>query len=151
MPLESRLFVKTGLIYLALTFGLGSVLLMLEASGRPAPSSFAIEHAHFGAVGWLVNIVIGIALWMLPLNRERFAATQGRYPSRVVYCCFVLLNGGLAVRLVAEPWYQLTGGASVAATLLMLSAIAQPLAIVMFVIVAWQRVRGPARPARGVR
>ena len=58
MPQEARLFVKTGLIYLALTFVLGGVLLMLEALGRPAPDAFAIEHAHFGAVGWLVNILI---------------------------------------------------------------------------------------------
>ncbi len=59
MPHEARIFVKTGLIYLTLTFALGGVLLILEALGRPAPEAFALQHAHFGAVGWLVNIVIG--------------------------------------------------------------------------------------------
>ena len=151
MPRESRLFVKTGLIYLALTFALGAVLLMLEALGRPAPYAFAIEHAHFGAEGWLVNTVIGIALWMLPLNRERFPATQGRYPTGLAYACFILLNGGLALRLVAEPWYQLDGKPPVAATLLAIAAIAQPLSIALFVAIAWQRVRGPSHPAPGVR
>lgn len=140
-----------GLIYLALTFVLGGVLLMLEALGRPAPDAFAVEHAHFGAVGWLVNMVIGIALWMLPLNRERFVATQGRYPTGIVYACFILLNGGLALRLIAEPWYQLDGKPPIAAALLAVAAIAQPLSIALFVMVAWQRVRGPSHPAPGVR
>jgi hypothetical protein len=36
----------------------GGVLLMFEALGRPTPDALAIEHAHFGAVGWLVNILI---------------------------------------------------------------------------------------------
>src|ERR1035438_2829573 len=123
MPREARIFVKAGLVYLVLTFALGGVLLMLEALGRSVPYVFAIEHAHLGDVGWLVNIVIGIALWMLPLNRERFPATQGRYPSAPVYACFVLLNGGLALRLIAEPWFQLAGRPPLAALALALAAI----------------------------
>ena len=150
MPREARIFVKTGLVYLVLTFALGGVLLMLEAFGRSVPYVFSVEHAHLGEVGWLVNIVIGIALWMLPLNRERFPATQGRYPTVVVYTSFVLLNSGLVLRLIAEPWYQLNGNPPAAATLLALAAISQPAAIALFVFVAWQRVRGPCHPAPGV-
>jgi len=150
MPREARVFVKAGLLYLALTFALGGVLLMFEALGRSVPYVFSVEHAHLGEVGWLVNIVIGIALWMLPLNRERFPTTQGRYPTAVVCACFVLLNSGLVLRLIAEPWYQLGGNTPVAAALLALAAIAQPAAIALFVCVAWQRVRGPRHPAPGV-
>lgn len=151
MPRESRLFVKTGLLFLGLTFALGGVLLIVEAFGRPVPAAAIIEHVHMGDVGWLVNIVIGIALWMLPLNRERFPATNGRYPPGIAYACFALLNGGLAVRLIAEPWYQLGSSPPLAAALLVLAAVAQPLAIALFVFVAWQRVRAPSHPAPGVR
>ena len=151
MPREARMFVKAGFVYLVLTFAVGGVLLMLEALGRSVPYVCAIEHAHLGEVGWLVNIVIGIALWMLPLNRERFPATQGRYPTAVVYACFVLLNSGLVLRLIAEPWYQLGGGAPAAAALLALAAISQPAAGALFVFVAWQRVRAPRHPAPGVQ
>jgi hypothetical protein len=150
MPRESRIFVKTGLLYLALTFAFGGVLLTLEVVGKPLPHTFAIEHAHFGAVGWLVNTVIGIAWWMLPLNRERFPSTQGRYPSGIVYGCFILLNGGLALRLIAEPRYELHGGSSFAAACLLVAAVALPLSLAVFVIVAWQRVRGPSHPAPGL-
>ena len=150
MPHQSRIFVKAGLVYLALTFILGGVLLFLEAAGRPAPYIIGVEHAHLGEVGWLVNVVIGIALWLLPLNRERFPGTQGRYPSAFVYACFALLNGGLVLRLFAEPWFQLAGRPPLAALALVVSAIAQPAAIVLFVFIAWQRVRAPRRPAAGV-
>jgi len=143
MPPEARWFVKAGLCYLALTFVAGSVLLALEAVGHPVPYVFGIEHAHLGTVGWLVNTVIGIALWMLPLNRSRFPRTQGRYPRRMVAACFTLLNGGLVLRLVGEPWYQLGGATVAAAALLLVSAVAQPLGIAIFVIIAWQRVRPP--------
>lgn len=151
MPLESRLFVKIGLAYLMLTFILGSVMLVFEALHHPVPYVFAIEHAHLGTVGWLVNIVIGIALWMLPLNRQRFPSAQGRYPTRAVILCFALLNVGLLMRLVCEPWYQLGGQSFSAATLLVISAVAQLIGIFIFVIIAWQRVRAPNRPAPGVR
>lgn len=150
MPHQSRLFVKAGLLYLVLTFALGGALLLLEAAGRPLPYIIGVEHAHLGEVGWLVNVVIGIALWLLPLNRERFPATQGRYPSALVYACFALLNGGLALRLIAEPWFQLAGQPPVAALALAIAAVAQPVAIALFVFVAWQRVRAPSRPAPGV-
>lgn len=151
MPRESRIFVKTGLIYLVLTFAFGAVLLILKVRGTPLPYTFVIQHEHFGAVGWLVNTVIGIALWMLPLNRERFPTTQGRYPTAMIYGCFILLNGGLVLRLIAEPWYDLHGSSVLAAVLLSIAAVTQPLSIVLFVIVAWQRVRGPSHPAPGVR
>jgi hypothetical protein len=150
MPHQSRLFVKAGLLYLVVTFGVGGALLLFEAAGRPLPYVIGVEHAHLGEVGWLVNIVIGIALWMLPLNRERFPETSGRYPSRLVYACFALLNGGLILRLIAEPWFQLGGGQPAAALVLALAALAQPAAIAVFVYIAWQRVRAPSRPAPGV-
>ncbi len=151
MPSESRWFVKVGLLYLLVTFVAGSVLLTGEALGHRAPYIFGVEHAHLGTVGWLVNIVIGIALWLLPLNRQRFPSTQGRYPPGAVLACFALLNGGLLTRVVAEPWYVLAGQPFAAAMLLLVASLAQTIAIVLFVAIAWQRVRAPSQTAPGIR
>ncbi len=145
MPSESRWFVKVGLLYLIATFVAGSVLLIGEALGHHAPYIFGVEHAHLGTVGWLVNLVIGIALWLLPLNRQRFPSTQGRYPPGAVLACFALLNGGLLARVVAEPWYVLGGQRSAAAMLLLVASLAQSIAIVLFVAIAWQRARAPSQ------
>ncbi len=151
MPSESRWFVKVGLLYLIATFVAGSVRLIGEALGHPAPYIFGVEHAHLGTVGWLVNIVIGIALWLLPLNRQRFPSTQGRYPPGAILACFALLNGGLLARVVAEPWHVLGGQRIAAAMLLLVASLAQSIAIVLFVAIAWQRARAPNQAASGIR
>jgi hypothetical protein len=151
MPIEARWFVKAGLIYFVLTVAIGGALLIFEAVDVSVPYVIVIEHVHLGTVGWLMNMVIGIALWMLPLNRERFPETMGRYPRRAIPLCFVLVNGGLLLRLLIEPWYQLGGKPITAAMLLIIAAIAQVMGVCLFAAIAWQRVRAPNRPAPGVR
>jgi hypothetical protein len=92
MPFVARLFLRAGIVYLALTFLAGAVLLTLEAIGSPAPFVIAVEHGHMGFVGWLVNTVAGVALWLLPLNKRAFPETQGRYPEAIARAAFVMLN-----------------------------------------------------------
>jgi nitric oxide reductase large subunit len=148
MPIESRLFVKTSIVALVLAFAGGALLALSESLGKPVPQIWAIEHAHLAFVGWLVNVVIGIALWMLPLNREAYPDTAGRYPKRAPMIVWALLNGGLVLRIASEP---LAGDSPVARAVLALSASMQFAAVLLFAFVAWRRVRAPARPAPGVR
>jgi hypothetical protein len=92
--------------------------------------------------------VIGIAWWFLPLAREAYPETGGRYPPRVPYVVWALLNGGLALRIVSEP---LLSTGTVTRAVLIVATLAQIAAIVLFAFTAWQRVRAPSRPAPGVR
>jgi hypothetical protein len=142
VPYVSRLFVKTGIVYLLLTFIGGAVLLSLEALGRPVAPVIGIEHGHAGFVGWLVNTVIGIAYWFLPLNRGRFPAAQGRYPEPLALASYYLLNVGLVMRLVCEPWYTIQE-TTLGSALLLASAVLQMLGIAAFAWIAWQRVFPP--------
>ncbi len=142
MPYVSRLFIKTGIAYLLLTFVAGAVLLSLEAAGRPAPYMIEVEHGHAGFVGWLVNTVIGVAYWLLPVNRARFAETQGRYPERRARFSFYALNVGLALRLLSEPWFSRQPGPAGSA-LLYLAALLQVMGIAAFASIAWHRVFPP--------
>jgi hypothetical protein len=148
MPQESRLFVKTSLVALALAFVWGAVMALGESLGYAWPPAWPIEHAHLASVGWLVNLVIGIALWMLPLARDRYPTTSGRYPVGIPYAIWALLNGGLLARIVAEP---LVADSTPARVALALGSLAQVAAIVLFSVVAWHRVRPPSHPAPGVR
>lgn len=142
MPYVSRLFIKTGIAYLIGTFIAGAVLLWMEAVGHPAPFVAEIEHGHAGFVGWLVNTVIGVAYWLLPLNRTRFPATQGRYPEALARASFYALNIGLLLRLLGEPLLVAHGGRFALA--LEGSAILQLAGIAAFAWIAWQRVVAPA-------
>lgn len=147
MPLEVRLFVKSSLVYLALTFMLGAAMLIAEASGTVWPGVFAVEHAHLAFVGWLVNLVVGIALWLLPVNRRAFPQTQGRYPPRLIQASFYLLNGGIILRVLAEPYYALVNQSLAVRGVLVLAAVAQLAAVIIFAAVAWRRVRQPSATA----
>lgn len=146
MPFASRLFLKTGIFYLIVTFIAGAVLLILEAVGHPAPFVISIEHGHAGFVGWLLNTVIGVALWLLPLNRARFPESQGRYPERATRTSFYLLNIGLVLRLLCEPWLYSTHEA-IASALLIIAAVSQLGGIAVVAWILWQRIfPAPLRP-----
>lgn len=147
MPIESRYFIKAGLAWLLLAFLAGATLLVSKALGYHLAGTFAIQHAHFAGVGWLVNMVIGVAFWMFPLDRERFPSTRGRYPRAASHAIFGLLNGGLILRTTIEPVFDLGHTSPLVAGLLAIAAIAQVGAIGLFVLVIWSRVRGPARPS----
>lgn len=142
MPFVPRLFLKTGIAYLALTFLLGAILLSLEAVGRPAPFIVVIEHEHMGFVGWLVNTVIGVALWLLPLNRKAFPATQGRYPEGAARTAFFFLNIGLLLRLTIEPVFTVHP-TTLGSAILVVSAVLQLGGIAIAAWTAWQRVFAP--------
>jgi hypothetical protein len=148
MPLESRLFVKSSLIALVVAFGWGAGLAFEESFARPVDAIWAIEHAHVAFEGWLVNMVIGFALWLLPLNRTRFPQTQGRYARWMPLTIYVLLNGGLIARVFSEP---ASAASAAARAVLAASAAAQVAAILLFAMLAWARTRPPSRPAPGVR
>ena len=150
MPFEVRLFIKTGIVYMLLTFLGGAVLLAAEGLGHAVPSVIGVEHGHAGFVGWLVNIVIGVALWMFPLAKAAFPTEAGRYPPRAALACWGCLNVGLAMRLIVEPWYQLGGRSALAGGALVASAALQALAVAIFGLIVWHRIRPPSRPAPGI-
>jgi hypothetical protein len=142
MPFVPRLFLKTGIVYLALTFLLGAALLSLEAVGRPVPFIVGIEHGHMAFVGWLVNTVIGVALWLLPANRAAFPETQGRYPETPARLAFFSLNVGLIARLIGEP-LQLDHATAVGTVVLITAAALQLAGIVIVAWIVWRRVFAP--------
>jgi len=65
---------------------------------------FGPTHAHLGLVGFFLSTVMGVAFWMMPrpggIRQERWEAS-----------CFYLLNTGMVLRTVAEPWWRATRAA----------------------------------------
>ncbi len=116
-------------------------MLACKAVGVAVPFYLSIVHAHMAFVGWLVNLVMGIALWFLPVNREKFPDNRGRYPVFAVRAVFMMLNVGLVLRLVFEPVVDTRGPAVLTSGALLVSALLQVAAIGLFAAIAWQRVR----------
>ncbi len=131
-----------------LSFIWGGWMSLVEARGGNPAVLWPIEHAHLAFVGWLVNTVIGFALWLLPLNRAQYPQTQGRFFTWMPGAIYVLLNGGLLARIFSEPF---SNASAIARVALAASAFAQVGAVLIFAVLAWSRTRPPARPASGVR
>lgn len=91
-------------------------------------------YLHLLVLGWLTQLIFGVAFWLFP----RYSAAHPRGSERLGWISFFLLNSGLILRAVAEPWHAL--GRSTGA-LLVLSAVAQLVAGWAFVINTWPRVR----------
>src|SRR5690606_29312518 len=96
MPLLARLLIKTALCYLGLALLLG---VGLAAGVGPGMAAFGPTWVHLLVVGWLTQLIFGVAFWLFPRHsRER---PYGR--TAPAWAAYGLLNLGLALRVAAEP------------------------------------------------
>ncbi len=132
MPRLTRWFVRLSLIYLALAL-LGWLLAAMEVG--PWLGALRPVWLHFFMVGWVTQMIWGVAYWMFPLTRGQ----RERGPDRAAWGSLLLLNLGLVLRALAEPVSAATGGWALA---LAAAALLQWAAGVLFVIAIWPRIRG---------
>lgn len=134
MPTLTRWLVKAGLLYLVAALLLGVALQLPVAQKVPLLAVLWPTYLHLLVVGWLLQLIFGVAFWLFP----RWSAERPRGSERLGWLSFVLLNAGLLLRLVGEPLRALGGGG---ANLLAVSAAAQVVAVWGFVLNTWPRVR----------
>lgn len=95
MPLQARWFVRASLLYLLLGTLLGGALLVEKAFGvEELRGLWRLREAHADwlLVGWLLQLALGVASWILPRPRpEAVAHPWG-------WAAFALLNVGLLLR-----------------------------------------------------
>lgn len=137
MPPITRWHIKTALGYFVAALGVG-VALSLRAI-TDLPPVFGLlgpVYFHLLMVGWVTQLIFGVALWMFP----KFSPDQPRGNERLNWAVYGLLNVGLLLRVVAEPLlaleaHPLLGG------MVALSAVLQWLAGIGFVVNLWRRVK----------
>jgi hypothetical protein len=128
MPDLTRWFVKTSLLYLVAALVLGVAQPRLPTTGP--------VYVHLLVVGWITQMIFGVAYWMFP----RYTREIPRGSDRLAIASYVCLNAGLLLRVVAEPVYTLHStqgfGRALAA-----SAVLQWLGGMAFVVNSWARVK----------
>ena len=135
MPPLARWFIRLALIYLVLALLLGVLLVGGPLWGWNLPGIFPI-YIHLFVVGWLTQMIFGVAYWMFPkYSRERPRASEA-----VGWAVLVLINLGLLLRAVSEPQVA-AAPAGPWGWLLVVSALCQWLAGLMFVANSWGRVK----------
>jgi hypothetical protein len=134
VPTLTRWFIKSAILYLVAALAL-SVAMQSPLAGRvPVLRVIWPTYLHLLVVGWLTQLIFGVAFWLFP----KHPSASHRGSERLGWTCFGLLNVGLLLRVIAEP---LQGLGRPAGTLLIASAAVQLLAGWAFVTIAWPRVR----------
>jgi hypothetical protein len=130
MPPLSVWFVRSALLHLLLGFTFGA--LMLGNKGVPFnPSLWRLRPAHIEIllVGWIIQLAMGIAFWILP----RFWEPPRRGDVRGAVVAFILLNSG--VWLVA-----LSAILALPGQLIFWGRLAEVGAALAFVVHIWPRI-----------
>lgn len=92
MPKLSVFFIRTSLIYFLVGITLGAV--MLAEKGLPVSSgiwSLRSAHIELTLLGWIVQLVMGVAYWILP----RLPVGKPRGNPLTAWLAFALLNVGI--------------------------------------------------------
>ncbi len=122
------------MVYLVVALFSGVAMQEPFATRLPLLRAVWPTYVHLLVVGWLTQLIFGVAYWLFP----RYSAERPRGSERLGWTVFALLNVGLVLRVIFEPWHTVAGRGGV---LLVLSAVLQLLAGWAFVINTWPRIR----------
>lgn len=135
MPDLSRWFVKFGFAALILALAVEALLARPTGWWPGLPDgALQLGAVHLLTVGWLLQLITGVAFWMFP----RHPTVPPRGDARPGWVALGLLNTGLALRIIGEPWRLTAGGPLWPVAL---SAILQLLAVAIIVRLLWPRIR----------
>ncbi len=136
MPPLTRWFVKTSFAYLALALIAGLLLALQSIFNLAALGGLFPVYIHLFVLGWLTQLIFGVVFWMFP----KYSTEKPRGSETLGWWAYGLLNIGLILRAVVEPVDSFHPN-SFSGWTLVLSAIMQFLAGLLFVINSWGRVK----------
>ncbi|MEO7986795.1 MAG: hypothetical protein ABI766_09705 [Gemmatimonadales bacterium] len=134
MPGVTRWLIRAAMLYLVAALALGIAMQAPAAAQHPIMRAVWPAYLHLLVLGWLTQLIFGVAYWMFP----RYSAERPRGSEPMGWAAFGLLNSGLVLRAIVEPWHAVGGRGG---PLLVLSAVLQLLAGLAFVANTWPRVR----------
>ena len=137
MPLLTRWFIRSAFFYLVI-----ALILRLTQSiaslgqGSTVINALGPVYFHLFMVGWATLLIFGIVYWMFP----KYSNQHPRRSESLGWATYWLLNAGLILRMIAEPLNSLQPG-NFWGWLLVISALAQWLGGMAFVVNSWTRVK----------
>lgn len=131
MPRLTRWAIRLALLYLALGFTLGALILANKGI-RLYPAVWSLLPGHIESLflGWTGQLVMGMAFWILP----RLSTRPKRGNVTIVWAAVVMLNLGVWTVAIA-PWIRTGFPASAIGRGLELAAAG------FFALHAWPRIK----------
>ena len=133
MPTLSRYFIRSSLLYMGIGFTFGGLILCAK-SGYVDPRVWGWLPMHIVLLtgGWLVQLTLGVAYWILPRIQGSERGRRGW-----AWLGFAILQAGLALTLVTalNLWVPAVQG------LFAPAVIVQLIGVAMVVVHAYPRIR----------
>ena len=108
MPPVLQWTVRTAVLNLVLAFVIGAVYQTDQwLHWWQLDPYWIVVHVHLALVGGVIQMIMGVGLWMFPLTVPLEARLQFR--PVLAWTTYVLLNAGLLGRVVFEFAYRTTG------------------------------------------
>ena len=143
-----RRYIKTAILFLGVGLVLGGWMMVRRELASAAPSSYMISaHTHAIFVGFVMMMILGVALWMFPRPEKG----DTRYSPRAAEGAYWLVTIGTAGRIAGELARQQVSSPALRWTV-MLCGLAQVAGIGLFFVNMWPRIRpvgSQAREAKG--
>jgi hypothetical protein len=130
MPRLSGWFIRASLLYLTAGFTFGA--LMLSNAGLAFNShldQLLPVHMEFLLMGWLIQLALGMAYWILPRNVE--GSPRGN--ATMAWLSLIFLNAGILL-VSANTVFNAAWSA-------LLGRIWETASALVFLLAAWRRVR----------
>ena len=128
MPRLSVWFVRASFVHLLLGLFFGALILAQKGiSFYPPVWNLFPLHVEFLLTGWLVQLAMGVAFWIIP----RFSSGSPRGPVGLVWLSFALLNAGILAAAL-QLWFP---------NALLIGRIAEVCAGILFLIGSWRHIK----------
>ena len=132
-----RRFIKTGIVFLFVGLLLGAWMLVRRDLFGIWPHPYLVSaHAHAVLVGFVMFLILGVALWLFP----RAAKDDLRYQPRLAEASYWLLAVATAGRFVAEA-ARSEVNAQVLGWAVVLGGLGQIAGLGLYFWTMWSRIR----------
>ena len=139
-----RRYIKTAIVFLAVGIALGGWMLVnRELHGRQPTEYETSAHTHLIFVGFVMEMILGVALWLFPRPHK----DDTRYSPRLVDIAYWLVTVGTVIRAAGELARANEDGMALR-WLIVCSGLAQIGGLGLFFYTMWSRIRAVGSQSR---
>ncbi|HEX5408576.1 MAG TPA: cbb3-type cytochrome c oxidase subunit I [Gemmatimonadaceae bacterium] len=143
-----RRYLKTAIVFLGVGLAIGGWMIVRRELWSEFPTPYVVSaHTHALFVGFVMMMILGVALWLFPRpDRE-----DARYSPRLAELAYWLLTGGTAMRVAGEL-LRSGVGALWLRIVVVAAGFAQIAGLAVFFYTMWTRIRpvgSRSREAKG--
>ncbi|MEO6864207.1 MAG: cbb3-type cytochrome c oxidase subunit I [Gemmatimonadaceae bacterium] len=150
-----RRYLKTAVAFLAIGLTIGGWLIARRELAGAAPDPYLVSaHTHALFVGFVMMMIMGVALWLFP----RPDKADAQYDPRLAAIAYWILTAGTAGRVGGEVMRSSLFNMNMSFLWLRVAIVAagflQAIGIAVFFFTMWTRIRpvgSQAREAKGER